>query len=282
MQTATTDFVTSQDGTTIGYRRFGRGPGIILLHGGMKSSNDFRSLAELLSDAFTSYVPDRRGRGLSGPHGAAFSVVREVEDVQALIAKTEATNLFGLSSGALVALRTALATPSLRKVALYEPPLSIDGSVPVDWVPRYERELAEGRLAAALVTALKETQIEPLFASLPRWLLEPFIALGLRVSPQGNDVSIRALIPTQRFDMQIVAEMADTLEDYRSLGTQLFLLGGSKSPAYLKLALDHLAATLPHNKCLTLPGLGHDGPENDGKPESVANELRRFFSESGI
>jgi pimeloyl-ACP methyl ester carboxylesterase len=279
MRETTTDFVTSQDGTTIGYRRFGSGTGIVLLHGGMKSSNDFSSLAELLSDAFTSYVPDRRGRGLSGPHGSAFGVVREVEDVQALITKTGATNLFGLSSGALVALRTAMVTPSLRNVALYEPPLSIHGSVPLDWVPRYERELAEERLAAALVTALKGTKIEPLFASLPRWLLEPIIALGLRASPRSGGVSIRALIPTQHFDVQIVAEMADTLDDYRSLSTQFLLLGGSKSPPYLKLALDHLAAALPHNQCITLAGLGHDGPENDGKPERAANELRRFFNQ---
>jgi hypothetical protein len=32
---------TSRDGTTIGYRQLGHGPGLILVHGGMKSSQDF-------------------------------------------------------------------------------------------------------------------------------------------------------------------------------------------------------------------------------------------------
>jgi pimeloyl-ACP methyl ester carboxylesterase len=73
--------------------------------------------------------------------------------------------------------------------------------------------------------------------------------------------------------------MADTLEAYSSLGTQFLLLHGSKSPAYLKLAVDRLAATLPRNNRVTLPGLGHDGPENDGRPEQVAKQLRRFFTE---
>src|SRR5262245_53147543 len=119
--TYTKDSVTSKDGTTIGYRQTGHGPGLILLHGGMKSSQDFTKLGEILSDTFTAYLPDRRGRGLSGPHGDHFSVIREVEDMQALIDKTESRNVFALSSGALVALRTVLTTPTILKVALYEP-----------------------------------------------------------------------------------------------------------------------------------------------------------------
>src|SRR5262245_28037121 len=89
--------VTSKDGTTIGFRRLGHGPGLILLHGGMKSSEDFLKLGKALSDAFTVYLPDRRGRGLSGPPGDHFGVQREVEDVQAIIAETGAPNIFGLS-----------------------------------------------------------------------------------------------------------------------------------------------------------------------------------------
>jgi pimeloyl-ACP methyl ester carboxylesterase len=69
--------VRSADGTTIGYRQLGRGAGVILLHGGMKTSQDFMTLAAALSDAFTVYVVDRRGRGLSGPIGDGFSVDKE-------------------------------------------------------------------------------------------------------------------------------------------------------------------------------------------------------------
>ncbi|MEU1641010.1 alpha/beta hydrolase, partial [Nonomuraea sp. NPDC005701] len=58
--------VRSADGTTIGYRRSGRGPGLILVHGGMQASQHFTKLAAALSTEFTVYVPDRRGRGLSG------------------------------------------------------------------------------------------------------------------------------------------------------------------------------------------------------------------------
>ena len=50
------------------------------------------------------YIPDRRGRGLSGPFGDNYNMRREVEDLDALLTETEAHNVFGLSSGGLIAI----------------------------------------------------------------------------------------------------------------------------------------------------------------------------------
>jgi pimeloyl-ACP methyl ester carboxylesterase len=61
-----TGSVTSADGTTIRYREFGRGPGVVLLHGGLQSAQNFTKLAEGLAEALTVYVPNRRGRGFGG------------------------------------------------------------------------------------------------------------------------------------------------------------------------------------------------------------------------
>lgn len=114
--------VRSADGTTIGYRQRGCGPGLILMHGGMQASQHLMKLADALCTDFRVYVPDRRGRGLSGPYGDGFGMQQEIEDLQALVTATGASRVFGLSSGALVTLRTALVTPSLDRIALYEPP----------------------------------------------------------------------------------------------------------------------------------------------------------------
>src|SRR5437588_11902713 len=80
-----TDFVTSQDGTTIGYRQLGHGPGVVLVQGAMGSAQNFMQLTRALADAFTVYVPDRRGRGISGPYGEDYSIQKEVEDLDALL-----------------------------------------------------------------------------------------------------------------------------------------------------------------------------------------------------
>jgi len=80
----TTSSVVSQDGTTIGYRQYGHGPGLVLEQGGMGSAHNFHQLAGALADTFTIYVPDRRGRGLSGPFGKEYSINKDVEDIEAL------------------------------------------------------------------------------------------------------------------------------------------------------------------------------------------------------
>src|SRR5450631_2882100 len=81
----TIDSVTSQDGTTIGYRQLGHGPGLLLVHGGMMTSQNFLKLATALSNEFTVYVYDRRGRGLSGSYGENYSMKKECEDLDALL-----------------------------------------------------------------------------------------------------------------------------------------------------------------------------------------------------
>jgi len=271
--------VRSADGTTIGYRQYGSGPGLILVHGGMNAAQHLSALAVGLSDRFRVHVPDRRGRGLSGPHGTAYGMQREVEDMQALIAATGARLIFGHSSGALVTLRTALAVPTLGHVALYEPPLSVHGSVPTDWVPRFDREIAAGHRAAAAVTALKGTRIDPMFTRLPRWLLTGVGAVALQVRHTRDDeVGIADLIPTMHFDMQLVREMAGTAPDYAALQAPALLLGGTKSPDYLAVTLGELAAVLPRAQHVTLQGLDHLGPTNDGSPLSAAQVLRGFFT----
>src|ERR1700722_14873446 len=174
--------VISRDGTTISYRQYGKGPGLIAMHGGAQAAQNFTKLAEALSDAFTVYVPDRRGRGRSGPPGDHYGLKAECEDLNALLAKTGAHNVFGLSSGALISLQAALTLPAIHKLALYEPPLSINHSTPIAWLQRYDREIAEGKLGSAMVTAITGTQTAPLFFRIaPRAILDPVMNAATRV-----------------------------------------------------------------------------------------------------
>ena len=119
MTTDTLSSVTSVDGTAIGYRRLGDGPGVVLLHGAMSSSYNHVQLAEALADTFTVYVPDRRGRGLSGPYRKDHSLQTEVGDLAAVLEATGARNVFGCSSGAIVVLEAALTLPALRRAAIF-------------------------------------------------------------------------------------------------------------------------------------------------------------------
>jgi hypothetical protein len=60
----------------------------------------------------------------------------------------------------------------------YEPPLSVRGSAPTAWLPRFYWEVAAGNIAAATVTDLKGARLDPVLARLPRWLLTRVAAVG--------------------------------------------------------------------------------------------------------
>lgn len=282
---ATTGNVTSRDGTTIGYRQIGRGPGFVVLHGTVESSQSHIELAEALADTFTVYVPDRRGRGISGPFGDGYSVQREIEDLDALLTKTGAHYVLGVSSGALIALQAALLLPAIHKAVIFEPPLPLDPSWSVEWEGRYDKEIAEGKTAAALVTAMLGAQMgPPIFQSMPRWLLEWITRTMMRREDRrakAGDVTMRMLAPTHHYDAVIALGARDALESFAVIRADVLLLGGSKSPGFLKYALGALEKVLPQASRVELPGCNHGATGNanrGGKPKLVAAELRRFLA----
>src|SRR6202012_6036396 len=98
---------TSADGTAIAYDRDGSGPPIIMVVGAFNTRATTAPLAVALADTCLSLNYDRRGRGDSGDT-LPYSVQREIEDIDALIAEAGGSAaLFGYSSGATLALRAA-------------------------------------------------------------------------------------------------------------------------------------------------------------------------------
>ncbi len=283
----TTGSVTSQDGTTIGYRQFGHGPGVLLLHGAASSGYNHIQLAELLATDFTVYVPDRRGRGLSGPYSKDYSIQKDVEDMDALLAKTGVHHVFGVSSGGIICLQAALTLSAIHKAVIYETPFFInDDATPTAVLTRYDREMAQGKVAAALITGMKGAQMgPPIFNVIPNSLLGLLVSMAMKSEDKkgaGGYVPMREIAPTLHYDFQLVVEMSGKLESFRSLRAEVLLLGGSKSPAYLKVAIDALEKILPHVTRMELPGLNHAASWNTdrgGQPESVAQVLRPFFAE---
>jgi len=93
----------------------------------------------------------------------------------------------------------------------------------------------------------------------PRFILAPVLGLATRFvdNPEGDDISIKTLVPTQQYDMMIIEETADTMEGYKSIGADLCCSGGSKSPLFLKTSLDALERELPSVRRKTLDGLDH-------------------------
>lgn len=283
-----TNQATSADGTRIGFRTLGSGPGLVLLHGSMQWSGSHMGLAELLADQFTVHLPDRRGRGRSGPYPASadFGMRTELEDLAAVIEATGTRDLFGVSASGLIVLEAARTLPGIRRVAAYEPALVLAGEDLSSWLPRYDREIAEGRTAAALVTAMMGLRLGPpaFFPHGVMTLLTKAVVKSQDKKAAAGEPTMRTLAPTLGYEGRLVREMTGTLDRYATLTNDVLLLGGSKGLPWIKPALDALDATIPSSTRVEFPGLDHggtadagpDGPA--GKPAAVAPELRRFFT----
>ena len=174
---------------------------------------------------FTVYVPDRRGRGMSGPYRKDHGVRTEIEDLEALLDQTQARNVFGLSAGAVVAIEAARVLPAITRLALYEPPLEFDGITQTSWLPRYEREMAADQPAAALVTIMKGTADRTAFRVVPRFLLTSALSLAIRKTDSkpvpAVVVSPRDLIPTMHYDARTVLDAAGPLDRFAGVSCKV-------------------------------------------------------------
>ncbi len=282
--------VTSKDGSTIGYRQMGSGPGLILMHGDISGSQHLMGLADSLSDIFTVYIPDRRGRGLSGQFGNDYSLQKEIEDLEALLNKTGANYLFGASSGALIILMSSLVSNKIHKIVLYEPIVYTD-KYEMDKYnqinKRMDQEIKEGDLTSAMVTGLdmvtkvnpKEKPPSPLYY-LPRFIWKIIFRMILRSDNKyikDDDVPLEELMQTHHYDTLLVNETEGKVDSLVDVSAEVLLVGGSKSSLFLKHSLDKLEKLLPHVKRVELKGLDHDSPQNTRDPEAIAQEIILFL-----
>ena len=285
--------VISKDGTIIGYRQMGNGPGIILLHGGGKSSQTLMQLGMDLSDDFTVYIPDRRGRGLSGPFGDNYGLKREVEDMDALLKKTGAHYVFGTATGGIIALQSALELPAINKAALYEPPFyvnEIEMNNFNDIGERYDQYVAQGNLSMAMVTSselatkVSGDELKPPYQwvkFLPNIILRLIFIIVLELDAKNvkdGDLTLKELIPTFHNDVILVNETKGTIENFKDVSAEVLLLNGSKTFLFLKHSIDALNEILPHVKSVEIQGIDHAAAEDaTGKPEIVAHEIKAFL-----
>lgn len=279
------EHVTSRDGTRIACRRLGSGPVVVIVHGSMSTSENQMELAEELAGNFTVCAYDRRGFGTSGPCSGSDSLKADVEDLHAVLSASGGSRVLGVSVGAIITLKAALEFPATSRVALYEPPLFPSPDEAAKVIVRLDSEMAEGNLAGVLVTAMTGAHLgPPVLQFLPRRLLEHMtrrMISGGGDKDWGDYMSFGDLAPTLHHDGQIIAEMSGPVPALAGIKAKVLLLGGSKSSAFLKQALDRVETVLPRTGRVTLRGLNHSSPWNTdlrGKPGPIAEQLRQFFA----
>ena len=259
--------VTSHDGTTIAFDCSGSGPAVILVDGALcsRSFGPMGPLAALLAPHFTVYAYDRRGRGDSGDSRdtAPFAVEREVEDIAALITEAGGSAYaYGISSGAALAFEAARRLPTITKLALYEPPYSLDE----DYIPRfkeYRTRLDE------LVAAGRRGDAVELFMRLVGAGDEG--VAGVRQSPVWP--VFEAVAPTLPYDAAALGDSSVPTERAASITIPTLVMAGGATFPFIQQSAQALASALPHAQHRTLEGQTHDVAA-----EALAPVLVEFFN----
>lgn len=250
------------NGTRLYYESRGRGPAVILIHGGLVDSRLWDDQVRPLSRRFRVVRYDLRGFGRSAAAPEPFS---HLEDLRSLLdyLKVERATLVGLSLGGIIAADFALEHPErVERLVLVGAGLRGDRQPPspdtlraFEAASRGAEAFADAIMARELYAAVRPGSAA--HARLRQMLLDNFKALAT-LSPGFIKYPER---PT-----------AERLGEIRA--PTLVVIGGEDAPSLKKVA-DTLASQIPGARRATIPGSSHHPPVE--KPAEFDRVLLDFL-----
>jgi pimeloyl-ACP methyl ester carboxylesterase len=213
---------------------------------------------------FTVYVLDRRGRGES-TDAKTYAVEREIEDLAAIIDDAGGSAiLYGVSSGAALALQTAatLDPAKVPRLALYEPPYGPnDGKQKAEFARQKQRvnELIKtgrpGDAAAYFMAAIGTP---------------PAVLEKMKASPEWE--AMKKIDFTLAYDYAVLGDGTVPPAIAKAVAVPALVMDGEKSMEFMHATADQVAHLIPGAKRKTLKGQTHNA-----SPEVVAPVLIEFF-----
>lgn len=243
--------VISNDGISIAYDQIGKGQPLILIDGAFcsRSFGPMATLAPLLATHFNVIYYDRRGRGGSGD-ATTYAVDEEIEDLKALIKEIGGSaHVFGMSSGAALALYAATKGLNIIKLALYEPPFIAEDKnghqPPADTEAQLKALIARDQRAEAVKFYLTKVMGMPAI----------FLYI-MRLMPVWQ--KMKAIANSLPYDAAIMGDFSLPTKTVSSIKVPTMVIGGEKSPPSLRIAVDAVAKALPNCQRRMLKGQTHN------------------------
>lgn len=246
--------ITSFDGSPITVYSTGRGPGLVVLHGGGITEREYHRLAAALAGRLTVHLYNRRGRPDTAPLTGAETVATDLGDLAAVLRHTGADAIFGHSGGGFVALRAGLGLPGdvpVRRIGVYDPALCISGRPSGDFIPAFEAAVAAGDYARALTRMSRGVYPDDPVARLPFGVAVQ-ISKAFLLTPVGRRMG--ALLPTSPPEVRRIYGHDGPASDYAAVPAEVLLAAGSRSPRYFTQNCEAVAAAIPRGRALVLKG----------------------------
>jgi pimeloyl-ACP methyl ester carboxylesterase len=252
-------------GASIAVTDAGQGPAILLLHAGSTNGSSWSGVAGVLSERFRVLRFDRLTYRHDPPPTGADAMAGEVTDVLAIASAVEGPLLLvGHSSGAVVALQSALAAPSrFAGMLLYEPPVAVTEPLGGDALRRARAALEAGDPDRAMAIHSRDIAGSP-----------PLAVAFMRLVPPVRH-AMRGYAAGQIADDEALESLGVGIDRYAALDLPVLLLGGARSPAHMRAQLDALANVLPRlDSVVILARQGHLATLR--APDKVAEVIASF------
>jgi pimeloyl-ACP methyl ester carboxylesterase len=246
--------VISKDGTEISYLVQGTGPVIVLVDGALcyTEAGPTPELLPTLSQHFTVYAYDRRGRGKSSDT-KPYAVEREIEDLVAILdVAGKDAYVCGISSGGALALYAVAAGLLPKKLLLFETPFTAvdenDRKLPDDPVGDLENMLAQNRRGDMVSYFMTQLIGVPGF----------FMIVTKTIMRKNWNIT-RSLAHTLPYDIRIMDEtkFGIPLEAARQINVPCTVMYGSKTADILQKSAKALAQAIPNAQLVVVEGQSH-------------------------
>ncbi|HEY7641575.1 MAG TPA: alpha/beta hydrolase [Steroidobacteraceae bacterium] len=231
-------------GARLRVRTAGEGPAVLLVHGWALDLDMWTPQFAALAGRYRLIAFDRRGFGLSSGTPGIDDDLADIEQLLATL-DVEHVSVVGMSQGARVALRWAIARPArTTSLVLDGPPRDLQSVGP-----------AQGEITLAAYRALVRSQGIEAFRR--EWLAHPLMQL------RAHDPRTRALLREMVDRYPGHDLLADTappivrIDDLDRLDVPVLIVNGEYDSDTRIGAGAELARTLPHARVAVIPGAGH-------------------------
>lgn len=272
MDASRTQVTSPVDGGSLEMVSVGAGPGVVVVEGGGTDAAVYRRLAERLAPHFTVHVYNRRGRGNSSPRPEDYGLSTEVRDLGAILDATGASRVIGHSVGGFLALAAARELP-IRRLALADPTVNVDGMFPSDYLPEFERLVAAGDTKQAMLVVARGLRNPG-----STWP-EPIQRLGVSavlMTPPGKTMA--RLFPTVPAESRLAFEADGPASAWAAVTAETRFYIGARSPDYYVPIAEALVHAMPNASIEMVPRLGHDALARAGS--GLVRSLSEFLSAS--
>jgi pimeloyl-ACP methyl ester carboxylesterase len=250
-------------GMRVAYRRVGQGPSLVLLHGALSDSRDWRPQLGELADQFTLIAWDAPGSGQSSDPPETFGMDDWADCLAGLLdqLQVDRAHVLGLSWGGVLALELYRRYPERAR-----------SLVLADTYAGWRGSLGEKACRQRVEAVLRQVDLSP-SEVVEEWmptLVAPGASVELREELTGimSEYHPAAMRPMVR---SMDSDYGDLLP--KVAVPTLLLWGEADQRSPLSVA-EELRDAIPSAELVVIPGAGH--MSNLERPEHFNAEVRRF------